>query len=161
MIAIDPSLSRAPTESSREESRGKNEALCGAQHSFSPATISGEAQAGQDVAPMKVKKLSLRQSHVAAMLATGMNIAQAAEESGVSRATIFRWRQRSAAFRREQVRCAEEAAAELSTSARRLLVKATGYINRVMEDSCAREDWAARILRNRRLWELAMPQAEE
>jgi transposase-like protein len=138
-----------------------NAALCGAQPFSAGDAPAGEVVAGEGVEANVEPPLSARQSRVAQMLASGMSVREVAAVLDLHRGTIFRWRQSCPAFRREQRRCAAEAAGELSSTARRLLVKATGYIDRLMEEDCSRDEWAARILRNPRLWDLALSGREE
>lgn len=138
--------------------RQENAALCGARRVFRGEAIADkEPPAAQDVAHEAEGALSARQSRVAAMLATGMSVAEVAVVTGLHRGTIFRWRQSSPVFRTEQARCSAVAAGELAEAARRLIVKATGYVERLMEDDNRRDAWAARILRNQRLWNIAVP----
>ena len=135
-------------------------ALCGARANSDRAPISAEIVAGGEVAAEDNDQLSPRQSRAAAMLAAGMSVREIAAVLDLHRGTIFRWRQSSPAFRREQRRVAAEAAGEFVGIARRLIVKATGYVDRVMEEDSDRSDWAARILRNRNLWDLARSGSE-
>ena len=143
------------------ERTAPNAALCGARQLFPVDAPAGQTLADEAVEAETDGAPSARQSRAAAMLATGMTVREVAIILGLHRGTIFRWQQSSPTFKREQQRCAAEAASELSIMARRLLVKATGYVDRLMEEDCSRSDWAARILRNRRLWDLALGTHEE
>jgi hypothetical protein len=144
----------------RQEAKATNAALCGARPIVGLAQIVAEAMAAEEVTTETPDTLSPRQSRAAAMLATGMNVREVATALDLHRGTIFRWRQSSLAFRNEQRRCAAEAAGRIVGVARRLIVKATGYVERSMEEDGCRSDWAARILRNKNLWELARADAE-
>lgn len=133
----------------------ENAALCDARRVLSRDDQDGEAAAGEALSTDAPGPLSIRQSRAAQMLATGMSIHEVAAVLGVHRGTIFRWRATHPAFIEAQQQCAARAASELSLVARRLLVKAAGYVDRAMEEEADRGDWAARVLRNRQLWNLA------
>lgn len=122
--------------------------------------LSADAQAAQALAgPTDGAKnaagLTVQQSHAVTLLASGYSIDVAASRVGVSRSTVFRWRQLHPAFGRELRRRTHIEHAELAARARGLIARATRRAELALDGDGDSSAWAARVLRNPKLWALA------
>ena len=95
--------------------------------------------------------LAVRQHAAIAKLVCGRTLNATAAELGISRTTLYRWRQEPA-FSRELSRVSEDAIETSNTRARNLMLKAT----RTLFDSLNgydRYNWALKMVNSVRLWE--------
>lgn len=145
------------------EATGSDRAtFCGAQHEVAGDITAAEVQGGPTLESVDATQLSVRQSHAVELLARGLSFDEVANKLHVHRSTVFRWRQLSPAFDRELQRRTRVELSALASRARGLLMRATQRAELALDGHGDRDLWADRVLRNRKLWDLATsPAADE
>jgi transposase-like protein len=114
-----------------------------------------------------VDSLLPRQRAAIAKLICGRSLAATAAELGISRTTLYRWRQ-DATFTRELNRLSQDAVETTATRARNLMLKATRVLADTLNNDRDRFNWALKLVNSKRLWEMGQrshavfdPEAEQ
>ena len=103
-------------------------------------------------------KLSPAQRLAAAELVSGQSSAAAARAAGVSRRTVFTWRQQPD-FKRAVDDCSREAMSAVVVRVRNLMLRATRVLSESMTDRDANRAFHAfRVLNSRHIWSTATAQ---
>lgn len=134
---------------------------CNMQHVSREASLRGQAPAGPEVGPCDTSGLSVQQLQAVTLLSRGYGIGETADKLGVNRTTLFRWRQLHPAFERELRKRTQVELSTLASRCRGLLMRATQRAELALDGHGDRDLWADRVLRNRKLWDLATSAAAD
>ena len=135
--------------------------FCGARHDAGASADAGQPEGRPEVESPESTCLTARQSRAVELLASGLGFEEVAAKLGVHRGTVFRWRQLHPAFQRELRRRTRIELSTLASRARGLLMRATQRAELALDGHGDRDAWADRVLRNRKLWDLATSAAAD